>query len=124
MANKPNDLSGTGEPSDSSPPKFQRRSVQVSPTNHDPRTPQEAVLCNLFAEFLGIDRIGIHDSFFDLGGHSLLATRLISRIRNTFSVDVEISDIFEEPTVSEFAKKITSAAPKTWPSLHPRTREP
>ncbi|WP_144599944.1 phosphopantetheine-binding protein, partial [Siminovitchia fortis] len=56
-----------------------------------PRTPQEDMLCSLFAETLGVSQIGIDDSFFDLGGHSLLAARLLRRIRDTLGADLSMS---------------------------------
>ena len=71
-----------------------------------PRTPVEEVLVGLFAEVLGTDRVGTGDSFFDLGGHSLLATQLMSRVRETFRVELPLRLLFESPAPAQLAEAL------------------
>ncbi|WP_026405330.1 non-ribosomal peptide synthetase, partial [Actinomadura rifamycini] len=74
-----------------------------------PRTPTEDVLCGLFAEILGLDRVGAGDSFFDLGGDSLLAMRLLARVRTVLRAEIGIRALFAAPTVEATARAVDGA---------------
>jgi len=68
-----------------------------------PRTPEEIQLAAIWAQVLELGRVGMHDHFFDLGGHSLLAIRVVSKIRETFGLDVPLRLLFEWPSLEGFA---------------------
>ncbi|QQZ16549.1 non-ribosomal peptide synthetase [Rhodococcus sp. 21391] len=85
-----------------------------------PRSPVEETLVSLFADVLGVPRVGIDDSFFDLGGHSLSATQLVSRIRSVLGVEVPIRRIFESPAVAELAPRLRDGPARV--PLTPRVR--
>jgi acyl-coenzyme A synthetase/AMP-(fatty) acid ligase len=79
-------------------------------TYRAPSTGREQVLCTVFADILGVPRIGVDDNFFELGGHSLLATRLTSRIASALGVDISIAAFFENPTVAGVSKLLDAPA--------------
>jgi acyl carrier protein len=74
-----------------------------------PDTPAEKTLADIWAEILGVDRIGIRDNFFSLGGDSLSATRTISRVRSVFQIELSLKLFFMDPTVSGQALIIENA---------------
>jgi acyl carrier protein len=74
----------------------------------EPRTPVEEVLCGIWGEVLGVERVGVGEDFFELGGHSLLATQVVSRIKAAFNVEIRLSTLFDARTVGELAQSVES----------------
>ncbi|MFE4588404.1 amino acid adenylation domain-containing protein [Streptomyces laurentii] len=110
-------------------------------TGRPPRTPQEAALCRMYAEILGLPApeptqpkqpaaspagegapgdtayaVGVDDNFFELGGHSLLVTRLVGRVRAELGVELHVGAVFDSPTPAGLASRLTGAR-KARPAL-------
>ncbi|WP_311984660.1 non-ribosomal peptide synthetase [Parafrankia sp. CH37] len=76
-----------------------------------PRTAAERLVAGLFGELLGVDEVGLDDSFFALGGHSLLAARLISRLRSAAGAEIPVRTVFDSPTVAGLAAALDAGRP-------------
>jgi amino acid adenylation domain-containing protein len=76
-----------------------------------PRTPLEETLARVWAEVLELERVGVHDSFFDLGGHSLQSVRLVARLTTALSRPVSVKMVFQAPTVAAMAEMLERHVP-------------
>ncbi|PYU56187.1 MAG: hypothetical protein DMG55_24980 [Acidobacteria bacterium] len=68
-----------------------------------PRTETEQQMVRIWREVLAVSNVSMDDKFFELGGDSLLALRVANRLRESFGVRVSLRDLFEMPTIAEFA---------------------
>ena len=94
--------------------KIDRRSLPDPEVNRDAgkvfvgsRNSVEQALADIWAQVLGVERVGVNDNFFELGGHSLLATQVVSRVRSDFDVQLPLRSIFEAPTVAGLAETVS-----------------
>ncbi|HEX3693492.1 MAG TPA: amino acid adenylation domain-containing protein [Solirubrobacteraceae bacterium] len=71
-----------------------------------PRTPLEEAVAAIWAQVLGLPRVGVNDEFFALGGHSLLATQVVAQVRSDFAVDLPLHSLFTSPTVATLTTEI------------------
>jgi amino acid adenylation domain-containing protein len=99
-------LTATGKIDRRALPRPDRELSLLTRTYVAPRSPVEAEVADIWAELLGVDRIGMYDSFFDLGGHSLLGIRALSRVSDAFQVEIPFRTIFETPTVADVASLV------------------
>ncbi len=92
-----------------------------------PRTPTEEALAEIWKDLLDLERVGVHDNFFDLGGHSLLVAQAMARVREQLGVDLPLRALFESPTPAGLAEQVESALRQTdmgsLPPLQPQPRE-
>ncbi|HJR06705.1 MAG TPA: amino acid adenylation domain-containing protein, partial [Pyrinomonadaceae bacterium] len=99
----------------------------ASDTYVAPRTPHELIVASIWAQVLGVEAVGLHDNFFELGGHSLLATQVMSRLRESFQLELPLRTLFESPTVAELARRVERAGEshdgRIAPEIKPVSRE-
>jgi thioesterase domain-containing protein/acyl carrier protein len=91
--------------------KFSR--PQLDSTYVAPKDDIERTLADFWQELLGVEQVGVQDSFFDLGGHSLVAVRLFAKIKKTYRVDYPISVLFEAPTIEQCAAMLREVVGNT-----------
>ncbi|HEU4884413.1 MAG TPA: amino acid adenylation domain-containing protein, partial [Longimicrobium sp.] len=82
----------------------------------------EQALAEIWADVLGVERVGRWDDFFELGGHSLLAVRVISRVRQA-GVEAALGELFARPVLADFARDLETAARSALPSIEPAGRD-
>ena len=75
----------------------------------EPRDEVERTIVGFWRELLGVEKVGVRDSFFDLGGHSLIAVRLFAMIKKAYHIDYPISVLFEAPTIERCAAMVQKA---------------
>jgi acyl transferase domain-containing protein/SAM-dependent methyltransferase len=110
LRDPPQHLLAPATPDEQSPPPpatFNRR-PDLTTAYTAPTTELEQLVARQWAEVLGLDRVGVHDNFFDLGGESLLVIQVADRLREELFVDLSVKKLFENLTVAEVVREIES----------------
>lgn len=85
-----------------------------------PRTHLERMLAGIWSHLLGVEKIGVHDNFFDLGGHSLIGIQLLAQVDDQLKKSHSLKALFQAPTIAEFAKLLEDeGASVEWENLSP-----
>ena len=88
-----------------------------------PANAVEEILAGIYARVLGLERVGVEDSFFDLGGDSLSAMRVIAAINTALDAGLAVRTLFDAPTIAQLAPRIGGEAGRRsrwWPASGPR----
>jgi len=80
--------------------------ANAAAADREPSTETERAVARIWADALGLDRIGVHDDFFALGGHSLLGAEVVEKVRDVYDVDLPLGRLFESPTVAAAAEYV------------------
>ena len=99
-------LSANGKINRKALPAPEQFGIETAGTYVAPRTPTQEMLAAIFDDVLRLDCVGLNDNFFELGGHSLSATQVVSRVRQTFGVNLQVRALFESPTVATLSDTI------------------
>ncbi|WP_275945187.1 phosphopantetheine-binding protein [Aminobacter anthyllidis] len=92
-----------------------RTTARFTSTGLAPRGAVETALAQIWAELLGVERIGRHDNFFELGGHSLLAVQLLSRLSRAVGVELPLTRLFARPVLSDLAESVVEVLSRSGP---------
>ena len=90
-----------------------RATARPGPHTTEPRTDAEQVIAGIWAEVLGVERVGAHDSFFQLGGDSILSIQVTARLRAAFGIQLSPRALFTHPTIAELAAQLPAAPGQT-----------
>jgi len=82
-----------------------------------PHTPLQKMLADIWCKVLALEKVGIHDNFFDLGGHSLLAVQLMSHVQKVIETPLPLMDLFQSPTVASLAASIENGRRENEPGM-------
>ena len=92
------------EPSDLSKESALHQASGLPNTEGAPQATLHEVLAKVWADSLGIEKVGIEDDFFELGGASVVATQIVSRLREMFQMDLPAILLFDTPTIEKLAR--------------------
>jgi acyl transferase domain-containing protein/acyl carrier protein len=93
----------------------QHRRPDLETAYHAPRNRTEEIVASVWAGSFGLEKVGVHDNFFDLAGNSLLAMQIVTRLRSALGLDVPMTALFESPTVAGLAQRMDALRPNPEP---------